>query len=266
MSDVNENEIADARKGGYSIFEAKDVERVDPVKYFKEVFIVPQISVERRLIQAYMHFPDKDLMPFLYKKKLPEWEKEYQRIIEIVVPPNFLALLTSTSKKDQVRLMKEQSITPDQLIAFIFKAWNEFGFTFTTFSAEHYHNGLNTADLPKLIHVKGDAVEKIGSTSLSDGQMKQLVEHRKVTVTKLLEKGDEWHCLFVTYKSLRGEESWKGGQPHLHYISDKFGIPRETVINDLKSKYYSLNTLPHIDLLEYGEARAAKAVEDETGS
>jgi hypothetical protein len=261
--------IPDGKTGEYSIFESKDVERCNPIEYFKEGFITPQISIERDLIQAYMEFPDAELIPFLYKKKLPEWDEEYKRITEIQVPPNFVALLSSTSKKDQVRLMKDQSITPDQLIAFIFKAWNEFGFAFTTFSEEHFHTGLNTADLPKLIHVKDDAVEKIGNTSLTDGQLKQLVAHRKVTVTKMLEKGSEWHCLFVTYKSLRGEESWKGGQPHLHYISDKFGLSRETVINDLKSKYYSLNSLPHIDLLEYREARAAKAAgpkKDETGS
>ena len=43
---------------------------------------------------------------------------------------------------------------------------------------------------------------------------------------KFIDKEDEWHCLFLTYDSIRGKESWNGGQPHYHYISDKFGIPR----------------------------------------
>lgn len=261
---MKEHKIQDRKIGEYSVFETKDVERVNPVKYYKEVFIVPQITIEKELIQAYMHFPDEELLQFLYKKKLPEWNDEYKRVTEIEVPPNFIALLTSTSKKDQVRLMKAQSLTTDQLLAFIFKAWNDFEFSFTTFDAEHFHTGIDVSELPRLVHVKGDTVEKIGNTSLTDGQQKQLVAHRKVTITKILEKGDKWHCLFLTYKSIRGEEkAWKNGQPHLHYISDKFGLSRETVINELKSKHYGLNSCPHIDLVDYGR-NGAEALETES--
>lgn len=50
-----------------------------------------------------------------------------------------------------------------------------------------------------------------------------------------------------------GKESCKDGQPHYHYISDKFGMPRDKVLAELKSRDYSLGLLPHIDLLDYGD-------------
>jgi len=95
-------------------------------------------------------------------------------------------------------------------------------------------------------------VNKVGDTKLTDGQLKQAVEHKSVTISKFFDKGTDWHCLFVTHKSLRGDEkNWKGGQPHYHYISDKFGLSRDKVVSELKSRDYHLNSLPHIDLLDY---------------
>jgi hypothetical protein len=69
-------------------------------------------------------------------------------------------------------------------------------------------------------------------------------------VVKILERDDEWHCFFITYNSLRGDESWKQGQPHFHYISDKFGISKEELIKQLRSRDYKLGNLPHIDFME----------------
>ena len=73
------------------------------------------------------------------------------------------------------------------------------------------------------------------------------VEHRKVIVSKFLDKGDIWHCFFLTFKSLDGKENYHDGQPHLHYISSAWNIPRQEVKEQLTSKKYSLPSLPHID-------------------
>lgn len=88
-----------------------------------------------------------------------------------------------------------------------------------------------------------------------NGQLKQVIEQRKVIVSKFLDKGSEWHCLLLTYDSLKGKESWKNGQPHYHYISSKFRIPRDKVVEQLKSSSYNLGSLPHIDLLEYRDKK-----------
>ena len=88
---------------------------------------------------------------------------------------------------------------------------------------------------------------------MTDGELVQAVDHRKRTISKFLDKNGSWHCFFLTFDSRKGKESWKGGQPHYHYISDKFGIPRSKVVKELKSKKYKLGALPHIDHLEVEE-------------
>lgn len=245
------HKIPDEKNGVYTVFEAKNIEFCDPIKYFTECFILHRVSIERDLLRIKVPFSIEEIDEFLYKRNIKEWDVEYQKIVATEIPPNFILLLKSKSKKEQIKLLKGQSLNPDQLIAFIFKAWTDFEFSFSTYSAEHYHSGLDKADLPRLVHVKDNSVEKVGNTSLTDGQLKQVVAQRKVIVSKFFDNGNNWHCFFLTFNSLRGEETCKDGQPHFHYISDKFGIKREIVVNQLKSKYYNLGTLPHIDLLDY---------------
>jgi hypothetical protein len=61
--------------------------------------------------------------------------------------------------------------------------------------------------LPTLIHLDGDKVKTAGETTLTKEQLKNVVNYRKVTVSKFLDKGDTWYCFFLTYRSLRGEET-----------------------------------------------------------
>ncbi len=126
----------------------------------------------------------------------------------------------------------------------------DFGFKFSSYIGEHHHAGLNQSDLPQLISIKDGQVLKVGKTVLTDEELKQVILRRKVTVSRFLDNGDCWHCFFVTYASLRGQETWNDGQPHFHYISDKFGIPKDKVITTLKSAKYKLGSLPHLDYID----------------
>lgn len=144
-------------------------------------------------------------------------------------------------------------MTPFELIAFIFHAHEEKGFLFSNYRAEHHHKGLDESELPEFIHVKSEKVAKIGETNLKEGQLKQVVNHRKIIISKFIDNANEWHCFFVTYQSLKGEENWNNGQPHFHYISNKFGLSREEVLKELKSRHYKLNNLPHVSLMEYDD-------------
>jgi hypothetical protein len=174
------------------------------------------------------------------------------------VPPNLISLLNSQSKKEQERLLRGQSLSPYQLSAYLFRAWSEFGFSFSNYTGEHHHKGVDESTLPSLIVVGDDQkVRTAGETTLTEGQLKNVVNYRKVTVTKFLDKGENWHCFFTVYKSLRGEESWKDGQPHFHYISDKWGISREEAVKQLKSEKYPSTNI-HIDLLGYDDKSRVK--------
>jgi hypothetical protein len=187
---------------------------------------------------------------FFTKKALEYWDDELNEVNNTIVPDNFLLLLDSTTKADQVKLLRGQSLTPEQLIAFIFKAWADYGFTFSQYIAEHHQKGVDESKLPTLIHVKGDRVKTVGETSLTPGQLKNIIAHRKVIIAKFLDRGDDWHCLFLTFNSLARKENWQDGQPHFHYISDKFGLTRKEVVNRIKIGNY-VSTPVHISLIDY---------------
>ena len=238
-------------QGFTKAFIGEEVEFVDPIKYYSDWSIRNNISVERSLLHLNNPFLASFISDEFYiKRAMEEWDKRYEEIVKTQVPENFLSLFKADSKKEQERLLKGQSLTPMQLIALIFKASTDYGFTFSSYTAEYLAKDVDESKLPTLIHVEGGKVKVSGRSSMSEGQLKNVVNQRKVTVSKFLDKGDEWHCFFVTYRSLRGEESWKNGQPHFHYISDKWGISRKDAVEQFKSEKYP-STSVHIDLLDY---------------
>ena len=85
---------------------------------------------------------------------------------------------------------------------------------------------------------KEDAVNIIGDTDLTEGQVKRMINERKVIIAHFLDRGDEWHCFFITYNSIGGKENHKDGQPHFHYISSAFGIKRDDFIKSMESGNY----------------------------
>lgn len=240
-------------EGEYSIFESPDFEYVNPIEHYSTVFIAVDFATMRDLVLLKFPFPLEVIEEIVMKEAVKHWDEKLDKTLKTEIPRNFIEVLKAQSKKEQVRLLRDQSITPEQLLAFLFKAHIDFGFTFSQYKGEHNHKGLDESEIPKIARIEDGKVQKIGDTTLTDGQLKQAIEQRKVIVSKFLDNGSEWHCLFLTFDSLKGKESWKNGQPHYHYISDKFGISRDKVVEQLKSSNYSLGSLPHIDLIDYRE-------------
>lgn len=240
----------------YSIFHSPDFEYVNPIEYYSSITIARNISILKDIFL--LKYPDLKLEVIekkILQKETLGWSEKLKQILKTEIPVNLISILSATSKKEQINLLKGLSINPEQLLAFLFKSKTDNGYLFSQYTSEHHHNGLEVKNMPKLVEIKDDKVFKVGNTTLTDGQLKQAVNHRKVIVAKFIDKEDEWHCLFLTYDSIRGKESWNGGQPHYHYISNKFGIPRAEVLSQLKSRTYNLGSLPHIDLIGYRDKK-----------
>lgn len=181
------------------------------------------------------------------------WQEMLQKLKHGEVPEIFLRLLEATKKSEQEALLKGAILTPDILMGLFIRA-EAMGYTLSNYSSEYAQKGVDPAKMPLAYGVQKDGNVKVfGNTELSNGQLKQAVEHRKVKMAKFLDKGNTWHCFFTIYKSLRGDETWLGEkQPHYHYISNTFGIDRAEVVAQIKSEKYKLGNLPHIKLEEYG--------------
>ncbi len=238
----------------YHIFGSADFEYTNPITYYKAIYLYTNFTMLKDVMIKKAPFMPLQVLEKVVKKQVNiEWRDKLRQINNIEVPENLLQLLNCEKKKEQLKLLKNVSITPDQLIAFIIKAHSIYEFTFSQYRREHLSNNVESEKMPALTEIHENIIRKVGNTPMSDGQLKQAIEQRAVIISKFLDRGNTWHCFFVTYNSLGGKENWQGGQPHYHYISDKFGLTREQVVAELKKREYKLNNCPHIPIMDYRE-------------
>ncbi|MBK5214607.1 MAG: hypothetical protein JJE55_13210 [Flavobacteriaceae bacterium] len=235
-------------------FASDKIEKVNPVEYYKNAELKQSATLIRDMLYATNPLLTSFLDSEYFEKKAKEMVVGYcEQCEKIEVNENFIELLQTERKKDQVRLLKGMTLDPDVLMSLIFKSYNDFNYLYSKYHFRNLPPEFEGKKLPKLFHLKEDgSVHKVGETELTDGQLKHIIENRKVIVSHFFEKDDIWHCFFLTYKSLGGKENWKDGQPHFHYISSAFGISKEDFVESMRTGNYK-STSVHIDLLKYGE-------------
>ncbi|RYZ20878.1 MAG: hypothetical protein EOO10_22845 [Chitinophagaceae bacterium] len=235
--------------GNYHQLMADDVEYVKPSKYFEKMIVASvasmnSIFLQRQNPEAPIHLLELNS----YANAYQFWTKRLAEIRSTKVSDDWQALLESKSKKEQFRLLKNAQLSSKGLMALLLLAESK-GYSFSQYTAEHDRQGLEKEKMPLLAELKDGVVHKVGDTQLSDGEIAQAIRHRKFLNAKFIDRENSWHCFFLTFESIGGEERWKDGQPHYHYISDKFGIPRATVLQELKSRKYRFSPW-HLDKVD----------------
>jgi len=246
------SEIINKKTGEKLIsFGGEDFENVDPAKHYFDACFVTRMIIQLPEETRGRKKPTEKVREILLKtvKDCRELIDDFRKV---KLPKNLVHLLGTTKKSDQQKLLKGMILNPDILMALLLMAGdNEY--TLSQYSSEFQTSAVDEEKLPyAFMRNKDGEIQKFGKTELSDGQLKQALEERSVKVAKILEKGEEWHCFFLTFNSIGGKENWQNGQPHFHYISNLFGIKKEAVIEQIKSKKYKLGNLPHIALEDYG--------------
>lgn len=241
-------------QGFIRAFYSNNLERVNPIEYYE----ASELKNSATLIKDVLALKNPILTSFLdsdfFERKAKEMIMGYcKKCLNTEIHQNFIELLKTTRKKDQVRLLKGMTLNPDELMSLIFKSYQEFGFLYSKYHFPNLPNGFVRRKLPKIFRLdENNNIIKVGDTDLTDGELKHIIENRKVIVSHFFEKEDNWHCFFSTYKSMGGEENWKDGQPHFHYISSSFGISKDDFIESMRTGNYKSTSI-HIDLLEYGK-------------
>ncbi|MBZ9629432.1 hypothetical protein LB465_01475 [Salegentibacter sp. LM13S] len=249
-------EITNKKNGEKFIsVEGEDFENVDPVEHYKSSFISTRMimrGIPYEELKGIKEPSEKSKKIFFEANK--DWIRQYAKWKRIKVPNKLFELLNSNKKKQQKALLKGLVLTPDILMSFILEAYEKYDFKLSQYTSEHQAKGFKDSEKPFAYQLlENGEIRKFGKTDLSDGQLKQAIKHRVVTIVKFIENGEYWHCFFTNFKSLNGEEVWLGkNQPHYHYISNLFNIEREEVIGQLMSPKYKLGNLPHLKLEEYG--------------
>jgi len=252
LKSINSKIIPDKDGNGfYRVFCDENVEKVNPVEFYKLYELQKRAIIYRDLLIMKTPFAARLSDDFFIRFAKEELSKEnfWEIKEQIEIHDNFLKLLETTRKKDQESLLRGMSINPDQLISLIFKSYNIYGYLYSRYRFENFPKGFESNIIPKIANIEEDgAIKIIGETDLSEGQVKNILEQRKVIISHFFDKDNEWHCFFTTYNSIGGKENWKDGQPHFHYISSAFGITRDKFIESMESGQYKSTSI-HIDLL-----------------
>lgn len=153
------------------------------------------------------------------------------------------------NKKEQIRLLKGVQLTEPQLSS-LFNFAEESGYKFSHYKWQGDPKSIKEEKLPSFMHLKDDgSVEYVGDTTLTEGQMRTIINQADVLIARIFDNGIHWHCFLQTYKGLKGMESGvQGSRPHLHYLSDSFGISRDDLVKMIKMGRYP-NSPVHIPLL-----------------
>lgn len=252
MLPMNISNMADEDGKGFMLaFDGTDVEGVDPLEFYREQKIRINMVLYREILRRRNPIRTAFLSDSFFRERAhASWSKLYDKIQRAELHDNFLQLLESGRKAEQITLLRGQRITTLGLASLLFRAGTEYGYLLSKYRSEFLPKGTVVEHLPQMFRLAASGVKRIGYSPLTDGQLKNVILQRKVLVAHFLDREDAWHCFFQTEKSMRGGESWEGGQPHIHYISNKWGIGREEILKQIKGGWHP-STPVHIALTDY---------------
>lgn len=238
------------QNGHYTVWEASDVEFVDPISYFRELNVNISYTMMKNHLEL-LKFPcSPDILHrILSRRAQADWEQIYKEAINRIIPDELFTLLNTEKKSEQLKLLKGIRLSSSIFESFYIRSYLEHGFLFSNYSFNHNPNGIAQEKMPRFAYKKEDGTVHRTSSPLTDGQIRSAIEQRHLVVAKFLEKGDHWHCFFGTMQGMTGTEN--GGQPHYHYISSGFGRTRQEVLFQLQQKNYKLPKMPHIHMDRY---------------
>ena len=132
------------------------------------------------------------------------------------------------NKNQQKKLWDGVVLRPTDIFWFNWLS-QQIGYLLDIYHVELLPKQLADKQLPMCFTQEEDgSFRKIGSTNLSEGKMRGILEQRKVLQARIYHRDNTWHCFYFTYRGLAGKEPGMfGSTPHYHYISDKFGVSLE---------------------------------------
>ena len=214
----------------------KQIENVDPISYLKTYHIHSILPTLIHLIENIIGFCTQSWFTNIKSVAEEIAERQIIEAKEMVLPPQLYEIFDRCLfKHEQVKLLHGLEITPLQLGGLIIQAGIR-GYRFSNYCFRGIPKEYKEKDLPTFIYLKDDGnLDTYGYTTLSNGQLRDLVKRSKFIIARILEKDDQWHCFYQTKSGVQGKEKGDyGSRPHIHYISDSFGTSKEDFIKALK--------------------------------
>lgn len=218
------------------INEMGEVENVDSRSFLKSHYVRSILPIYIRLIEHIRGYCPQSWFSQIVEEANAIVEKRMKVLDSIEIPHQLNKLLENNLyKREQIKLLKGISLSADQLGGLFVQA-GSLEYKFSNYRFKGIPKEYKEQDLPTYIYLKDDGnLDTYGSTSLSEGQLRDLVIRSKFIVARILDNGRNWHCFYQTKSGVLGKENgdW-GSRPHIHYISDSFGVSHDDFIKALK--------------------------------
>ena len=137
--------------------------------------------------------------------------------------------------KQQNKLLDNLSLSAMDIL-WLNREAQDLGYLLDVYQEEKFPSKFDEKKHPVVFLENEDkTMDVMGKTDMTEGEMRALLEQRKVVQARIYHKDSHWHCFYFTYKGLAGEESGIfGSKPHYHYLSDKSGITWGNLIRAIK--------------------------------
>jgi hypothetical protein len=254
---LSEMRFGDLSKDGmeFNIMDFGNVVRVNPIDfYFSQAannsieFDLQFLRTSKQDILNNIKNSNTIVSKVVAQRALSSAQKHVDDIFKRKRPGALLSIFESKDKKSQEKALKNLKIEMDDLIHFFFIAYKELGYVYSFYKFEHLPKPFTHQQLPKVAYLEEDgSITKVGNTSLTDPQIKQILEQRKNTFLRIAEKGQDLHCFFYTMKSLKGLEA--NHPKHMHYVSNKWNYNRPELLKAFEQRLYPFSGTPHIEII-----------------
>ena len=208
-----------------------------PFDYFKygHIEIQTELFTNVLKVKCPITIPKEWIRKFVHA----EIDKELTNLLNnSVLKPEIHQLLTddTISYKQQNALLRNIEFNSTDLL-WLNKEAQDLGYLLDVYYEEKYPTKFEEKKHPLVIHQKDEeTIKSIGNTDMTEGEMKALLQQRKVIQARIYHKHNIWHCFYFTFRGLAGEERGAmGGKPHYHYLSDKKGISWSELMYRIKA-------------------------------
>lgn len=240
------------RDGYLNFLEIEDFEYVDPFEKMGEIYINAGGWMERNInqLRGKGALPEEEAVKRGQLQGYEEFVEHLKKVGRRGTLAELYTLLTLKKKSRQQDALKGLQLTDDMLMHFIYDVCKNHGCTYSMYSGRVLPKGVNVEDIPAMAALEDDgSVEVYGNTTMLDGQVKNLITQQKSVFARFIDKSqDNWHCFVYTMKGIGGKEIEQG--PHIHYLSNRWGIKREELVARIKAGDYP-NTGNHIPYQRY---------------
>ena len=216
---------------------------------FHSYSIAPIIS--GLAFKLFSFLPMDSIVKIVSRQSFELAKKQLANLEKVVLPKEIYTLLENDlKKKEQEKIWKGLSLDINQLGA-IFLHGEKLGYKFSSYRFEGTPKNLKKEDLPNFAYVDdNDILHRVGGESLSEGQLRSLINESKVIYVQILDNGIQWHAFIRTFQGLKGKEFGKQGSvPHIHYYSNKNGTSKADFVDMINKGNYPTAKV-HIPLID----------------